>query len=68
MGIANASGLATSLEDGEVMACIGRGALPEGEESVDDALDMMGDDGLDSGLLKKGWVLYCLERFSWLGK
>lgn len=70
--MANPSGLATSLDAGEMIACIGRGALPAGEESVDDALDMIGDDGSDSGsglgLFKKGWVVYCLSMVSWLGK
>ena len=56
-----ASGLATSLEVGEIMDCARWGPLPEGEESVDETFDMMGDDGFEAGLLKKGWVLYCLE-------
>ena len=44
------------------------GVTAEGEDSVDDAFDMMGDDGADSGFLKKGWGLYCLKSVSWLGK
>jgi hypothetical protein len=68
MGMAKVSGLGMLLAVGETRDCATRGGLPEGEESVDDVFDIIGDDGVESDFLKNGWVLYCLERDSWLGK
>jgi hypothetical protein len=64
MGIAKASGLGMLLDVGDTIDCVARGAVPVGDESVDDEFDMMiGGDGVDS-FLKKGWVMYRLERVS----
>jgi hypothetical protein len=52
MGMAKVSGLGKLLAVGEAMDCATRGGLPEGEESVDDVLDIIGDDGVESGFLK----------------
>jgi hypothetical protein len=68
MGIAKVSELGMLLAVGEPMDCETRGGLREGEETVDDVSDIIEDDGVESGFLKNGWVLYCLERDSWLGK
>lgn len=64
MGMAKASGLGMLLGVGDTMDCAGCGAVPGGEECVDDALDMIGGDGVESFFLQNGWVLYCLESFS----
>jgi hypothetical protein len=65
MGTAKISGLGMPLSTVDWGSV--RPAL-EGDETMDDVLDMVGDGGVESVFLRKGCGLYCLVRGSWLGK